>query len=169
MPSILFVCRANKFRSPIAAACFEQTMTQRGDAPGTRASTSDHEWKVNSAGTWAIPGLHVPPESVRAASAIDIDLSSRLTQGIVPSLLETYDLILVMERGQKEALLVEFPYLQPRVQLLSEVVDGMPYDIPDIRATDQTPEEIAGEICELIRRGFSKICQLALSMPGIQS
>ena len=159
MPSILFVCVANKFRSPIAAACFERALVQSGQS---------REWKVNSAGTWAIPGLRVPSEVARAAWAMDIDLSSHLTQAIVPSRLETYDLILVMERGQREALLVEFPYLQNRVQLLSEVVDGIPYDIPDIQALDHTPEEIARDLCELIERGFPKICELASSMSDIQ-
>jgi len=160
MPSILFVCSANQFRSPIAAACFKQALAAN-HYPG--------DWKVHSAGTWAIVGLHSPMEAVRAASAIGVDLSSHHTQAIVPPLLETYDLVLVMESGQKEALLVEFPNLRNRVYLLSEAVDTVPYDIPDMESQQQKVVEIATEISDLIKRGFLKICQLAISLAGVQS
>ncbi len=159
MPSILFLCKANQFRSPIAAACFKQALV-KNSCPGA--------WKVHSAGTWAISDLHAPAEAVRAASTIGVDLSSHRTKSIVPSLLETYDLILVMESGQREALLVEFPNLRNRVYLLSEAVDAIPYDIPDMQSQQQRAQEIARELSDLINRGFLKICQLASSRSGIQ-
>jgi protein-tyrosine phosphatase len=51
MPSVLFVCRANQFRSPLAAACLQRAIKQVGT--GT-------DWVVESAGTWTKPGLPVP-------------------------------------------------------------------------------------------------------------
>ncbi len=159
MPSILFVCQANQFRSPIAAACFEQALIKNG---------CRNDWEVDSAGTWAISGLQVAAEAVRAASTIGVDISSHITQAILPPRLETYDLILAMESGQKEALLVEFPHLLNRVHLLSEVVDGIPYDISDRQLPDRSPEDIARELCDLINRGFAKICELASSKSGMQ-
>ncbi len=160
MPSILFVCKANQFRSPLAAACFQRILLEKG---------CQDEWQVNSAGTWAVSGLHVAPEAIRAASTVGIDISAHVTRGIVPSFLENFDLILVMESGQREALLIEFPYLRDRVYLLSEVVEAISYDIPDLRSPQQSPEEIARDLSDLIQRGFPKICQLAASLSGFQS
>jgi protein-tyrosine phosphatase len=159
MPSILFVCHANQFRSPIAAACFKQMLIKN------RVS---NVWRVESAGTWTVTGKHIPAEIVRIASEVGVDISQHITQALEPARLKTYDLILTMENGQKEALLIEFPYLLKRVRLLSEVVDGIPYDISDLQMPGRLPQDIAKELCDLISRGFSKICDLASSQPWMQ-
>ena len=49
MTSILFLCTANQIRSPFAAAYFKQLLQH----------TSYNNWLVDSAGTWATPGLPV--------------------------------------------------------------------------------------------------------------
>ena len=68
-----------------------------------------------------------------------------------------------MEAGQKEALQVEFPKEREKIFLLSEVADGIPYDIPDPFGPEgATHQEIAKELCELIKRGFENICNMAL-------
>ncbi|HEY9151398.1 MAG TPA: hypothetical protein VIN60_00825 [Anaerolineales bacterium] len=159
MPSILFVCHANQFRSPIAAACFEQMLIKNGRR---------NDWKVDSAGTWTISGMRVPVEVVRVASTVGVDISLHITQAVQSPQMDQYDLILAMESGQKEALLVEFPHLLNRVQLLSEVVDGIPYDISDLQMPDRSAEDIARELCDLINRGFAKICERASSKSGMQ-
>ena len=46
-------------------------------------------------------------------------------------MLKESDVVLVMEEGQKEAIQNEFPFAQNKVHLLSEVVEGVAYDVPD--------------------------------------
>ena len=153
MPSILFVCLANRYRSPLAAAFFCQCLEHASD----RGS-----WSVGSAGTWAQPGL--PPDARALQDARDrkLDIKSHRSRQVNAVLLSQSNLVLVMEAGQKEALQVEFPKDREKIYLLSEVTDGIPYDIPDPFGPDSgTHQEIANELYELIRRGFENICKLA--------
>ena len=58
MYSVLFVCTGNQYRSPIAAEVFRMQLAQDG--------RSAH-FKVNSAGTWAFSGQHVPLDAAELA------------------------------------------------------------------------------------------------------
>jgi protein-tyrosine-phosphatase len=73
-------------------------------------------------------------------------------------------LIIVMESGHKESLSSEFPAVRDRLHLLSEIVDGVPYDIPDPAQPGIDPTQIGREIALLIGRGKEKILQLAKSL-----
>jgi protein-tyrosine phosphatase len=153
MPSVLFVCRANQFRSPLASAFL------------LRQIGSDHrskDWSVGSAGTWTKPGLPAASVAIRIADRLDLPgLNDHRTRQVNLELLEDYDLILTMERGQLEALASEFPALLGRLMLLSEVADGLPYDIPDPVDLITDPEEVASELKMLIEKGGDKIFHLA--------
>ena len=50
MPKVLFVCTANRFRSPLAAAIFKRFLLE---------SQETGRWRVSSAGTWTRSGLPV--------------------------------------------------------------------------------------------------------------
>lgn len=153
MPSILFVCLANRYRSPLAAAFFCQRLEQ----------IADHgSWSVGSAGTWAQPGL--PPDARALQDARDkgIDIKSHRSRQINAALLSQSNLVLVMEAGQKEALQVEFPKEREKIFLLSEAAEGKLYDIPDpFYPGGATHQEIAKELYEVIRKGFRNICDIA--------
>lgn len=149
MPSVLFVCTANRFRSPIAAAAFQKKLKDEGIREG---------WRVGSAGTWAVPGLTPAPEAIQAARQYGFSIERQTTLPVNAALLSEYDLILVMEAGHKEALESEFPAVRKRVHLLSEVVDGILYDVPDPAMSEESsPQEIADELCSLIGKGFRNI------------
>jgi len=155
MPSILFVCLANRYRSPLAAAFFRNRLEQVADRG---------RWSVGSAGTWAQSGL--PPDARALQDARDkgLDIKSHRSRQINAVLLTQSNLVLVMEAGQKVALQVEFPKEREKIFLLSEAAEGVPYDIPDPFGPDgATHQEIANELYELIKRGFEKICNLALN------
>ncbi len=149
---ILVVCTANLYRSPLAAALFSKKL---------RADGQSKEWIVESAGTWTVPGQRVPVRLLNIASRLDINLSSRLTQQLNRSLLAQSDLILVMEKGQKEALRVEFPSFQRKVHLLSELADRWEYDIADPVNSDLDMIEFVVEISRLVDRAYPNICKLA--------
>lgn len=152
MPAVLFVCTANRFRSSIAAATFQKKLRDE-EIKG---------WQVGSAGTWAIPDLPPAPVAVQAARQLGVSLDGHASRLVNEALLSKYDLILVMEMGHKEALESEFPAVQNRVFLLSAVVDGMNYDIPDPALSEgSSSNEIANEVCNLVRKGFHSICSQA--------
>lgn len=153
MPSVLFVCTGNQFRSPIAAAAFQKRLNDAGSAAG---------WSVSSAGTWTAAGQPPHPAALQAATSCGLSLEGHTARLIEASTLSQSDLILVMEKGQKEAILSEFPNVGQRVFLLSEVVEGVAYDIPDpLGSEDDPPEAIIKEVCNLVQKGFDKICELA--------
>jgi protein-tyrosine phosphatase len=153
MPSILFVCTANRFRSPLAAALLRQALDEERQSPNS--------WIVGSAGTWAEPGQPVIPAVSAVSRHFGIDLAHHRANRVSYQLLSDYDLILVMQSSQKEALQSEFPALSERIYLFSNVVERGSYDIPDSFRSDQEVLEIGLELSELIRRGRDRICVLA--------
>jgi len=159
MPSVLFVCTANRFRSPIAAALFSRRLQQEGLA---------HDWKVSSAGTWAEPGLAVVPSPKWISDHFGLNLEKHKAIRIVSGLLEWYDLILVMENSHQESLWVEFPKMKDKVFLLAKVSTGVAYDVPDPGIIeDDTFLDIATELSDLINNGYQEICLLARQLEEV--
>jgi protein-tyrosine-phosphatase len=160
MPAVLFVCTGNRFRSPIAAAAFQKKLVDEGI----------EGWQVGSAGTWTEPGLPPARGAVQAARLLGVSLGGHTSRLVNPVLLSEYDLILVMELGQKEALESEFPTAKNRVFLLSEVVDSMLYDIPDPALSEESsPQDIANEVCNLVWKGFRSICSQADHLGSVRN
>ncbi len=154
MPSVLFVCTGNQYRSPIAAAAFLRLLNQRGLAD---------QWIVKSAGTRTIPGQPPLPDAVRVARDLDLNISDHTTRMITADDLSKYDLVLVMEWRQKQALCYEFPAASKRIHLLSQVVNHLDYDIWDPADPSVSARGVAIELCDSVRRGFWDICGLAES------
>ena len=161
MPSILFVCTVNRYRSPIAAACFLKKLQEEGKTDG---------WIVGSAGTWTEPGLPPVFDAIQFAHQIGLEIEGHTSRVVDEVELSKYDLILVMEAGHKEAIGSEFPHIRDRVFLLSEVVDGVSYDILDPLEVGDTTIVLAKKLCDLIEKGFHNICLLAQRLsaqPGL--
>ncbi len=156
MPSILFICTANQFRSPLAAACLLKTIEQQ---------RTENNWIIESAGTWAATGLPAPDFTLQVAVQLELEgLDKHLTRQIDQSLLHEFDLIIVMGIGHKEAICTEFPSVCNQVHLLSEIVDGLAYDIPDPATSDINPQDIGRELNMLITKGKEKILSLAVKL-----
>ena len=155
MPSILFVCTGNMYRSPLAAGLFLKQLQQAGQGGS---------WIVDSAGTWTVSGQPLPEQTLELAKGFGFDLSGQLTRLVDLDLLEARGLILVMERGHKEALGIEFPSISGRLHLISEVADRLVYDIPDPVSSDASLAEIAAGLFQLIERGFRNIVELAQNL-----
>lgn len=153
MPGVLFVCTGNLYRSPLAAALFSRELLL-ARPPG--------EWRVESAGTWAQTGEPVPSELIKAAAEIGIDLKAHRSRRVSNELLEGFDLILVMEQSHREALQIEFPHLQEKIHLLSEVADQGSMDVPDPGRHHMQIEWMVKTMSKMILDAFSTICTLAL-------
>lgn len=153
MPKIVFVCTRNRFRSPLASAILKRELATR-KIPG--------EWIVESAGSWVQDLLPPTPEAFIEAAKRSLDLSSHISQGIEAFDLDSVDLLLVMEIGQKESILLDFPKLSGRIFLLSEL-SGLAFTIPDPYLTKESFSEIALEIETLIKENFEEIINIAYS------
>lgn len=157
MPSVLFVCTANRFRSPLASAFFRKALADFAVAGG---------WNVDSAGTWTIPGLPVLPEVSLIARKYDLDLTRHRSKPVTGALLAAHNLILVMEAGHREALQHEFPSNSERIYLLSQAVEGRTYDIPDLIDSFDSMMEVSRNLYDLIQNGVENICSLAIRLQG---
>jgi len=150
MPTIVFVCTANQYRSPIAEACFKKE---------TLKHKQEDEWTVLSAGTWTTDGLPGIPEAIDRARQLGVDIQAHRSQVITADMLQRADLVLVMEQGQKEALHIEFPDYKEKILMLSEAAKGIPYDIPDpVKAPNVG--DVAVEIRDLIRNHYKNIVRM---------
>lgn len=153
MPSVLFVCTANQYRSPFAALSFGRALLQNRPVG---------KWVVESAGTWAKDGISPQPYMVEIARRLGLEgLEQHRSQQITRKMMDQFDLIMVMEAGHKEALRSEFPRSQKRIYLLSEVTEGVAYDIADPLTPDINPYKVARQIDQLIVKGFARIVEAA--------
>lgn len=152
MPVVFFVCTANIIRSPVASALFSKKLADAGVSGN---------WQVASAGTWARDGYPAARESQELLSRMGLDLSRHRSRMLHEGLVKSADLILVMEKGHKEALGVEFPVYKNRIYLLSEMI-GVFADVQDpVGGTLRDFQETIRDIKELIDEGFPRILALA--------
>ena len=155
VPAILFVCTANRLRSPVAAALFRAQLAKTGAA----------DWRVESAGTWTEPGQPVLVEAQQVLREMGVDLGDHHSREVNAELLAQFDLVLTMQQSHKEALCAEFPEMAERVWLLSEmsgnnwdVVDPLPLQTEEVRRTVQT-------IDLALTRGMARIMTLVGKQP----
>ena len=153
MPSVLFVCTANLYRSPLAAAFLRDELKNAPDGS---------KWVIDSAGTWTKSGSPIHIQTIEDAQHFGLDVHTHRSKQVTAELLSRQDLILVMETGHKEALLIEFPDQSQKIHLLSEVVDGHTYDIPDPFSLEGIHDrDVANELHRIITRGYKTIFALA--------
>lgn len=150
--SVLFVCTANICRSPMAMALFQDMVKDREDAL---------EWRIESAGTWANEGLKASPFSLAVMSDRGLSLSQHRSRIVSQELLSSFNLILTMEKGQKESLQVEFPQIRHRVYLLSELARSSG-DIKDPIGLPVAEYQMVADVIEkFLHKGLETVANLA--------
>jgi len=83
MPNVLFVCMANQFRSPLAAALFEKNLKDENASAG---------WMVSSAGTWVEQESGAHPAAIHAAKNLGLDLSGHKSREVSADMIAAADL-----------------------------------------------------------------------------
>ena len=92
---------------------------------------------------------------------LGIDISEHRARRVDYDLLTSYDLILTMENGHKEALCMEFSDFSDRIYMLSEMA-GEKSDIDDPYGGAYSGyEQAAEDIQSYLEDGFDRIIQLA--------
>ena len=149
MPAVLFVCTANRIRSPLAAALFQRRL-----AAGEDAAT----WRVASAGTWADDGLPAMAAAQQVAAEAGLDLSRHRSRRVEELDLADFDLILTMTTGQAEALRVEMPGHAARILPLTQAALGLAYDVDDpVGRPVAIYRRTLDELDDIMARGLAQI------------
>jgi protein-tyrosine phosphatase len=138
--SVLFVCLGNICRSPIAEGIFRHIAAQRG--------FSNH-FKIGSAGlgSWHI-GRPPDMRAQEAVRAMGIDISNVRARRVTPGDFESYDLILAMDRANRNALLRMAP-----VQYRDKIKLFLTY-APNL-SVQEVPDPFFGQT-----DNFDYVCQL---------
>jgi protein-tyrosine-phosphatase len=154
-PAILFVCTANICRSPMAAALFRERLRRDG---------REGQYEVRLAGTWASEGQPASENARLVMKERGLNIDDHVAHTVVAADVAGADLILTMERGQREALAAEFPASRGKTYLLSEMV-GQCYDLADPYAGPiEGYRRYADELERLLDQGYLRI--LTLAGPG---
>ncbi|NYD68501.1 arsenate reductase/protein-tyrosine-phosphatase family protein [Agromyces atrinae] len=96
--NILVVCTGNICRSPLA----EQVLRERLAEAGVTAT-------VESAGTRAMDGHEMTPQSADLARALGVSDTTHTARQITPALIEAADLVLVASRSHRREVVEEVP------------------------------------------------------------
>jgi protein-tyrosine-phosphatase len=149
--SVLFVCTANQCRSPMAAALLKALAAQRGEAD---------RWQIQSAGTWAEPDRPATQLSQAVMQQRHIDLADHRSRSINAALLDSVAVILVMTRHHQEALQAEFPTVQGKVLLMSQLVDRK-FDIEDPFGGSLDDYELcATDLQNILSEGYDRLAEM---------
>ncbi len=150
--SVLFVCTANQCRSPMAEALLKALAAQRGET---------ERWQIQSAGTWAEPGRPATQLSQIVMQQRKIDLSAHRSRPVDATLLTSADVILVMTRHHQEALQAEFPEVQSRILLMSQLIDRS-FDVDDPFGGSVDDYELcATDLQNILTEGYDRLAQMS--------
>ncbi len=126
-----------------------------------RLAAAANDWRIASAGIYAPAGYPAAQNTLTVLKQRGIDLSQHRSAQITKEMVQAYNLVLTMERGQKEALQVAFPEEAHKVYLLTEMI-GEYWEIADpVGGGFSDFEETAREIEQILSDGYERICQLA--------
>ncbi len=118
--SILFVCLGNIIRSPTAALILKQKL----------ALTDKSNLKIESAGLWEelarIDPRPSPEIVVKVATELGISLTEHRSQPITRELIESSDVIFVMDYQNETMLLSRYPEARRKVYLLNACIEKLP-------------------------------------------
>jgi protein-tyrosine-phosphatase len=118
------------------------------------------EWRIESAGTWALHGSSPAPLSQVVMLARGLDISHHQSQPVTEELIQQFDLVLAMESNHKESLQLVFKDRADRIFMISEVV-GQREDISDpIGGELEDYHETADRLENILSQGLDRIIQL---------
>lgn len=126
--SVLFVCLGNVIRSPTAAISLKKKL----------ASTEKENLEIVSAGLWEgltrVEPRPSPEEVIKAASEMGLSLSMHRSQPITQELIDSSQVIFVMDYQNEAMLLARYPAAKSKIFLLGACVEKVPvadWEIPD--------------------------------------
>jgi protein arginine phosphatase len=158
MPRALFVCTGNATRSVIAAALV------RRDRP---------DWHVDSAGTWAIPGLPSSRRTLAALESVGVSAPGHLSTTLSRDHLADVDLVVGFERDHVGFVRRMAPDLSDRTATLPRLLlpdwPGADLAAEDPRAWAEVDDPAGGDVEDFIRCARDIDAQLAPLLPRLDA
>ncbi len=119
------------------------------------------QWRIESAGTWGVDGSPASALAQTVMTQRGITLDGHIARTVDQELLRDADVIVVMTRSHRDALVAEFPNVREKLYLISEL-NGFEYDVADPYGRPRATYEACAETLEqLITRGSARVAQWA--------
>jgi protein-tyrosine phosphatase len=134
---ILFVCYGNICRSPYAQYAFSRLVSER------------QGFTVASAG-FIGPGRSSPQSAQSTAAARGVDLAPHVSQTLSPDLVSSFDVIVVMERAQREMIARQYG-ARDRILILGDL-DPQPIETRTILDPYNRDKAVFTEVYDRIDR-----------------
>ncbi len=144
--SVLFICTGNTCRSPMAEGLLKKILQDK----------KKNVIAVKSAGVMAVDGIPATTGAILTMSEMGVDISSHKSSKLRPALVKESDLILVMERYHKDALLRLDPKIENKVKLLKEYTNASPVEL-DIADPLGSPLEVYRDCAKEIQGCILKL------------
>lgn len=166
MYRILVVCTGNVCRSPMAEGILRDLLEDEG---------LGDQIEVRSAGTWAVSGSPASENAVKVAADSGIDIEEHRSTPLSHALIQGADLILTMEPGHLEEILVHMPEARGKAHLLPSYADpehGSPRGVDDpiggaLFAYEQTYRELHRLLTAAVRRIIPEVRAMANRSNGV--
>ena len=143
---VMFVCSGNICRSPYAEARFIQMCAEKH--PQTR---------VISSGTLRINGREASAEMIAVAAERGLNLEPHRSKGISKLLIDSADVIFVMEEAHRAEVLKIVPNCGHKIVLLGNCLKTPKYDIEDpIGQSVEVYRAVTEEIDEALSRWWEQ-------------
>ncbi len=149
--SVLFVCKGNICRSPLAGAYFQSLVEKEG-----------REMTVRSAGLDTTPGEPAHAKAKAVALEHRLSLDEHVTTRVHKELLDQSDLIIVMEIAQKNCIQRLYPRSKGKVVLLGRFDAIGSFDIAD-------PYSGTSEDFHSCFQQVSRCCDVLAARLGVKS
>ena len=144
--NILIVCAGNSCRSPMAEGLLKKELEKEG-------------FNIKSAGIIAVDGLVVSAEAIEVMRRYaNIDISNFTTNKLAKHLTDWADIILVMDKTQKDFIKDTLPEAQEKLRLYKEYA-GIVSDNPNIPDPMGSPFSAYEESFKQIQQGLGTIAR----------
>jgi protein-tyrosine-phosphatase len=132
----------------MAQVLFEAFLVEKG---------AREEWRVESAGVWAYDGSPATANAQKVMAERGLDLSRHLSQPTSSTLLNQFDLTLVMEQEHKTVLQGQNPQLADRIYRMREIA-GQEGDFADpVGGSLERYRSAADELERIINESYERI------------